>query len=469
MLLHPHGERTRIDMWSQPKRICMGHFGHQPGRKVMRRVRSRFAVATTALAVVLTSGLAFGTPIALAAPTPDGATPGGASDPQRIDNQNPALLSEMRKQEKLAPAAQALLETARKLPADSGYAGVAYEDDGVSLYFKGSLPEIMAAAVNDARRTAAVTVKNARHSRAELQRVQDRITAAVEKGHSDIQAIGVAEDGSGLVVEKMPAPTASAMRTALAKKGVSSTNADALLAGLRIDVPVTMKTAAGPIELLSSREDDFAPWNGGGQYEVYRDIQLRSTWCTTGFGVMKGGQSYVLTAAHCMSAPDVAYNNHLSGCCFEEIGPVYQENWDKDILLINARGSVLIFDGGVNSSYTKTVHSWDYRVRDELLCTSGSKSGVICGDKTDPYEYNIYGCDSDNDCFTMHDLARANNVNGQCVGTPGDSGGPVFSLDRDGVRAKGTITAMDSSNCSILYFQDMDEIVGSMGATPRTA
>ena len=79
----------------------------------------------------------------------------------------------------------------------------------------------------------------------------------------------------------------------------------------------------------------------------------------------------------------------------------------------------------------------------------------------------IFGCDSDGDCFTMNNMAKAINVNGLTAGVKGDSGGPVFSLDRDGVRAKGTMSAIGGA--TELYYQDMDDIVSSLGATPRTA
>jgi streptogrisin D len=438
----------------------------------MKKRRLPVVVATAAVVIGLSSGLS---PRALAVPSisaSGGAASATSDDPQRIDNQDPALLAEMRKQERLRPAADRLLRAAMKLPADSGYAGVGYEGDGVTLHYKGALPSGMAAAVTEARRAGPVAVKAAAYSHAELERAQAKITAAAQAEHSDIQAVGVADDGSGLVVEKMTQATAATMRATLTKeKGVSGKNADALLADLSLDVPVSVKTAAGPVTLLSSREDDWSPWNGGVQYETWRGLDQRSDWCSTGFGVWKGSQTYVLTADHCMSAPggDRAYNGHFGGCCFEEIGPVYQSNPGKDMLLINARGSALMFDGGVNSNWTKTVHSWGYRVRDELLCTSGSKSGVICGDKTNRYEWDVYACDSDGDCFTLHDMARADNINGQCVGVNGDSGGPVFALDGNGVRAKGIISGKNTNNCTVLYFQDMDEIVGTLGATPRTA
>lgn len=392
------------------------------------------------------------------------------SDPQLTDNQAPALLAEMRRQEHLEPAAQRLAEAAQLPSPGSGFAGLAYQGEGIVLYYKGDLPEHMQAALRDARKIGPVMVVPATYSRQELERAQAALTTAVEQSHVEVEAIGVAEDGSGLVVDVMPAVKAKLMRETLAaRKGITTLSAHDFLASARLDVSVTVRTGAGGLTFMPSRENDYAPWNGGDEYETWRGLDERSSWCSTAFGVTKGSQTYVLTAAHCMTAPDVAYNGHFGGCCFEEIGPVYSENWDKDILLINARGSVLMFDGGVDSSIAKTVHSWGYRVKDELLCTSGSRSGVICGDKTDPYEYNVYGCDSDGDCFTMHDMAKAKNINNQCVGVGGDSGGPVFSLDGNGVRAKGVISGKASNDCTILYFQDMDEIVGSMGWYPRTA
>ena len=49
------------------------------------------------------------------------------------------------------------------------------------------------------------------------------------------------------------------MRAALTEKHVAVGNADMLLAGVELAVPVTMLTAPGTVERLSSRENDFSP------------------------------------------------------------------------------------------------------------------------------------------------------------------------------------------------------------------
>jgi hypothetical protein len=391
-----------------------------------------------------------------------------ANDPQLTDSQSPELLAEMRRQEKLHPAAQALLEAAVKLPRTSGYAGVAYEGDGVTLYYKGSLPAAMASAVADARRIGPVTVKMAAFSRAELHRAQAQLAAADKLGHSNIQAIGTLDDGSGLHVERMPPATAEKMRAKLASKGLTSKDADTLVAGLNLGVPVKMTTATAPINPLS-RESDFSPWSGGAEFETWRDLEKRSDWCTTGFTVAKNSRTYMLTAAHCMTAPDVAYNGHFDGdAYFAEIGPVYQEDWEHDVLLIDAPGEAWIYDGGVNTTIRKPVHSWGYRTVNELLCHSGSRSGTICGLKTQGGEYTIKGVDSDGDLTYMNDLGLVEQIDHLAAGQDGDSGGPVFSLDGDGVRAKGTVTAGGNAPY-YLYFADLDEVVGGpLAATPLT-
>jgi len=411
----------------------------------------------------LVAGLATILSAMIVTPDTGNASSSTSHDLQLIRNQDPTLLAAMARQEALHPSAEILLGAAMRLPSDSGYAGIAYEADGVTVYYKGTLADEMAEAVATARHIAPVTVKVAAYSHAELAAAQAVLASAVAAGHVDIQAIGIRGDGSGLEVERIPAAT----RAQWDRQGRATTDATTVIAELRLAVPVSVTTATAPITRTSSRENDSPPWNGGGYFESYRGYEKRMN-CTTGFGVFRGSQSYVLTAAHCMTAPDIAYNGHVFGCCYEQMGPVYVEDWRRDILLINARGFYWIFDGGPSSSITKTVHSWGYRVTNELLCTSGAASGVVCGDKTQSGgDWMIFGCDSDGDCFTMSNMAKAINVNGLTVGVKGDSGGPVFSLDRDGVRAKGTMSAV--SGATALYYQDMDDIVSSLGATPRTA
>src|ERR1044071_6989055 len=64
------------------------------------------------------------------------AKPAGEAKPdaQSIQNIDPAILATMQEQAKLQPAVQALYEEYVKAP-NSGFAGVAFEGAGVTLYF----------------------------------------------------------------------------------------------------------------------------------------------------------------------------------------------------------------------------------------------------------------------------------------------------------------------------------------------
>lgn len=223
-------------------------------------------------------------------------------------------------------------------------------------------------------------------------------------------------------------------------------------------VPVTITQAVQDSELLSSRRDDSSPWNAGG-YMYNPNAGVGTEHCTSGFAMNMDGISYVMTAAHCGTPPEPWYN--YNGTL---MGNSYKEDWDKDIMLINARGYAWMFDGTATTSTHKVVHSWGYRATGEYLCQSGSTSGTVCGLKTQSGDWTNYGCDSDNDCYYMHGMTKAIQVDGKTAGQHGDSGGPVFSLDGDGVRAKGVVSAGGGTD---LFFQDMADPINLWSAYPR--
>ena len=223
-------------------------------------------------------------------------------------------------------------------------------------------------------------------------------------------------------------------------------------------VPVTITQATQDTRLWSGRRDDSAPWNAGG-YIYNPDASDGRTWhCTSGFAMNYNGASYVITSAHCGTPPDRFYNYNGS-----LMGSSYKEDWDKDMMLINARGYPWMFDGTATTTTHKVVHSWGYRATGELLCQSGSSSGTVCGLKTQSGDVTNQGCDSDGDCYYMHGLTRAIQVDGRTGGQGGDSGGPVFSLDGSGVRAKGVVHGGSGTS---LLFQDLADPKNLWNAVP---
>lgn len=135
-------------------------------------------------------------------------------------------------------------------------------------------------------------------------------------------------------------------------------------------------------------------------------------------------------------------------------------------MLISARGYYRMFDGSPTTGNYKLVHGWGYRATGELLCHSGATSGTVCGLKTTNITNGTYQLtDSDEDTFFVHGMSTATQVNGLTAARPGDSGGPVFSLNGSGVNAKGVVSG---SAGSTLIFQDWGDVITVFNAYPRT-
>lgn len=399
-----------------------------------------------------------------------GEPPGQSNlDPQSIDNLDPQTLKTMRQQEKLQPALQELWDAYYTEPT-SGFAGLAFEGDGLTMYWKGGLTPKMQSSLAQARNSGAVTVKPAAFSMLELRAEGQKIKDVVEKQASNLQSIGYEPDGSGLRLKTIPEEQATQFGLLRTQSGKAPlVRAEQILAEAQVTVPVKIEAATGRASLMSSRTDDSAPWNGGDRFESWRGLDHRGT-CTTGFGVHSGnGHSWVLTAGHCASIGDVAYQGNYNSPAFYEMGPVNSDDWRSDLLLIDTKGWHVIFDGGPVSTYKKNVYSWGYWAANEQVCQSGMTSGVICGIKEVRSADFIVSCntpDSDGDCgYTQYGLIDCAQVNGQTAVRPGDSGGPVFTLDGDGVRAKGITSG--SSGGSTFHFQDWADVIRLFGAYPN--
>lgn len=121
------------------------------------------------------------------------------------------------------------------------------------------------------------------------------------------------------------------------------------------------------------------------------------------------------------------------------------------------------------STYKKNVYSWGYWAANELVCQSGMTSGVVCGIKQVRSADFTVSCDtpdSDGDCGYKHyGLIECTQIDGQTASRPGDSGGPVFTLDGNGVRAKGT-TSGRTNGVSSFAFQDWADAIRLFGVYP---
>ncbi|GAA2368669.1 hypothetical protein Cme02nite_73350 [Catellatospora methionotrophica] len=385
----------------------------------------------------------------------------GVADSRSTDNLDPALLAEMRRQEALNPAVDLLYDEIGRLSA-SGFTSMSFEDGGLSVYWRGDVPAVIQAAVRAAAKFGTVRTRPARYSKAELDAAITRVSAATGLG-SDIQSVFARPDGSGLEVQRMPATAMAARQAALG--GRAPKRVESILATMGLDVPVAVTVATAGVTRAAcagacTRENDQAAWNGGTHLRIPLSA-TRVNNCTSGFGVRKGSQTYLITASHCANPSNKFYD-----AAGEFIGGVYDDDWGYDLMLINARGYGRIFDGAPGTSYSKPVRSAGNPVSHEYLCQSGYRSGTVCDIETLGSWGNLWGCDSDGDCFYTYDMYWAVQVDGlpSCQG--GDSGAPVFSLDGTGVRVKGVTVAKGGDNGELFFYQDWPTITSTFGVTP---
>jgi hypothetical protein len=382
--------------------------------------------------------------------------PAAAIGPSWEDQIAPDLLSTMRHQEALQPAATAIYEEYMRSPT-SGFAGLAFEGDGLSLYYKGPLTPGMTAALAQARVVGDVKVVAAAFSAAELEADGMAIEAAAGPDGSDIQTIGYRYDGAGLEVERTPPDVVARDAADRARSGKPALrSADEVIGALALAAPVEISVATGVIQTMAGRLDDTPPWNGGGFWQAVRNGQYLPGTCTTGFGVIASGRSWILSAAHCARIGDIGFDGEGSGF---RMGPMAVVVSSYDLLLIDTSGWYQIFNGNNFSPNTKNVNSWGYHVVNELLCSSGVHSGQICGLKTNGSHDVI------EDGHVVHGLIKTTQIEGNIAVRPGDSGGPVYAFSGSGVRAKGIISAGSNST---MYFQDWADVIRLFGAYPRT-
>src|SRR5262245_14741827 len=94
--------------------------------------------------------------------------------PQWADMLDHKTLATFRSQQALQPAIKALHEARMKSPG-SGFASVAFERDGLSLYWKGQLDTDMLAAINKAREFGPVEIVPAAFSLAEMEAEAEKL------------------------------------------------------------------------------------------------------------------------------------------------------------------------------------------------------------------------------------------------------------------------------------------------------
>ncbi|MEU1761145.1 hypothetical protein [Micromonospora sp. NPDC005652] len=311
----------------------------------------------------------------------------------------------------------------------------------VVLRWKGTPAPATAAAITAQRSRIPITVVPATYNAAEL----DAAAAKVARGTGDaLYAVVPKVDGSGLTVEFNPGRTSTEI---------------AASARTMAGMPVTVageESPTGPV--LLSRQNDTTPYKGG----------ARTNACTTGFGVSVPGSSRMLYAAHCGVSGQTVYD-----AAGDAMGALTDRNQATDIATIAVSTSGHVWDGGPQSTYFKGVKAAAPALVGNFICTSGSRSGAVCGGKINAV--GVYN-------GSIGPLARFLNTNSAPMIGQGDSGGPAFATRSDGgVTAQGVISSgwssYQTSTCAGEtgrtcyrggHIIDVKQILSRIGGTIRT-
>jgi hypothetical protein len=374
-------------------------------------MRNLSRTAVTALAMAL--AMVGATAVTAEAAEPPGSPWAGARVPAGF-----ASWSELfTVQERMNAAADRIVKAARQ-DTGSGYAGIVADPTTRELrvYWKGQPPADLSVT---ARAAVPMRVLPAAYSKKELKAAQARLLA---RAGDQVTTVGPRADGAGLLVG-----TAGAVFPAADYAGV----------------PVTLETGVAPA--VGTRANDAAPWKGGGRWIN----ETLGGSCSTGFGIVHGGFTRVLSAGHCAEPLDLA--GDPTG---ENIGRVVRDEDATDVLVINGDSTGLVFvntmdaQGRVVREFTSRVVGARSSQVGNVVCTSGAASGSRCTIDVNavdqcqvfrtPFDGNIEICG----------LVRADQRNGTNAGGQGDSGGPVVMFDgTDTSRAfaTGTYTGGDDN------------------------
>ncbi|WP_172381742.1 hypothetical protein [Streptomyces sp. MNP-20] len=315
-------------------------------------------------------------------------------------------------QQRLNTKATKVLKAARTAGHDNPVGIVAApKNRELRVYWHGTVPDGMRRQLSSRPGDVPVTVLPARFGTAALR------SAVRELSASGATSMAAPEpDGSGVVVRWAPGPR----RHSRAVGGVRVTRDPASSPRGSRAVPLTGGCADGG---RYCREDDIPPYYAG----------ARISNCTVGWPLRLANDTPVLlTAGHCGADGTLAYdggNDLMGGYGNRGVG--------ADHATIGAAGSGRMWDGGwQNSTFTKPIDGWSGTFVGNHLCTSGSRSGALCG-------FTVNYMDPAGPAGNPGAAGYASQDAAQYGPGQGDSGGPVFSLtgDLSRVIALGTVTS----------------------------
>ena len=328
-----------------------------------------------------------------------------------------------------------VMDKVEKMPT---YAGLRVAPDGstIEVFATRAEASLHAAAVSAAG-GAPVKLTTVRHSYAALEAMTQRVLRdwdAIEATGIDIVSLGV-KHGRNLVEVGISGYTSEKAARILERYASPM-------------VDVVERKAAKP---WVSRAFDVSPWNGG--TFIYTSS---GDTCTSGPAVKNSsGQEFILTAGHCYVSPGTTVSTYTrstwqksplyaSGPFFGNAKAQLPANgavgYDLAVINVNNDGGALGYNfqtdlpeqsGTYGAPQKRTIRMAE-NVRG---CMSGAYSGERCAATV--VEFNQYFQIGNGPKIHHANMFRRDNT--EALGGPGDSGGPVYQVQSDGLAIGGYI------------------------------
>jgi hypothetical protein len=289
----------------------------------------------------------------------------------------------------------------------------------VEVWWKGEVPDKVRAEAERQQRENQVQIEfhSSKYNETELDEAAQSVLARRAE-YSGLSYVGPQVDGSGLVV------------------GLTNLEGSDTLS-----FPIESKVVQAEVMVPTTRADDSPPWWAGGVTMAVGGPGA----CSTGFAVHRTflGIEYsrgILTANHCFFGGGVTFTDGTGQAIGVAEPRPTGTSLVTDSLYIPTTSGARTFDGGVGvGEFSKPVVALTRVIPGMSVCTSGAAAGVHCGITITSINNNsVFAFPSG---AFVQGVAFGTQDSGSVATAPGDSGGPVFTLDSDPsrVRAAGMI------------------------------
>ncbi|MCX4760402.1 S1 family peptidase [Streptomyces sp. NBC_01275] len=355
-------------------------------------------------------------------------------------------------QARLLKYARPLRDAAEKSP-EAGYSGISIDREArtVDLYWKGELPVRVRNAVEKAKRGVNVQTHRAKFSLAELDAVAVKVIGKpasqsfsseddAEIPSTKIVTTSSDVDGSGLTVQVLHDTSKISYRAEKTVHAHTRSSVTQTLGTNNVPIKIDFVETA-PAEANVNRAPGVAL--GGAIIETADD-----KYCSTGFAVRNSaGAVRMLTARHCGAKGAAIKTATGAG-----LGTVETSNTANDTAIFTSTVTprAQLHSGswyGESSSNGAVldVSGYSNPIVGQAVYADGAFSGESGSSQVK--SSSVRWTDTENGT-TYGPMFSALGGGTLAVAGKGDSGGPVFEFDDDGVNAQGTISGIGPSSAT---------------------